>query len=109
MLPIFVQLTNSDTGVEQDLLIARIQMMEEFTDTEKFKSGTIITYYPEMGFIDAQGGLHLVPIRMAFKEKKVAIYKKIKKAVLQSQKMMMENSKEFGAETEDDNPYNLFA
>lgn len=104
--PLYIELTHSDSGETEAILLSRIHTMRDFTDTEKFQSGTIIRTWNELGILTPQG------IGMAFnevkvREKKKEIFAKMKKVMQDCQRMMARSMDEFN-DSEDD-PYNLFA
>lgn len=105
--PLFIALTNSETGETEDVLISRIHKIREFTDTQNLRSGTIITTFMDFGMMTPQGATFGF-LEMAVREKKPTIYKKIKKVIKQYQKMMLNNSEEFTS-VDDEDQWNLFA
>ena len=104
--PLYVELTNSETGEQESILLGRLHSLREFTDTQNLRSGTIIRTWNELGALSPQG-IIVSYCEMQVREKKAEIYKKIKQVMLNYQKMMQQSMDEFSDADEDQ--YNLFA
>jgi hypothetical protein len=74
--PLYVELTNSETGEQEGILLGRLHSLREFTDTQNLRSGTIIRTWNELGALSPQG-IIVSYCEMQVREKKAEIYKKI--------------------------------
>lgn len=104
--PLYVELTNSDTGEVECIQLSRLHTIRDFTDTQNFKSGTIIRTWCEIGVLTPQG-IQMSFSEMRVKEKKKEIFTKMKKVMQDYQRMMQRSMEEFTEDDED--TYNLFA
>lgn len=98
--PIFIELTASEDGEKLDININDINQMREFQESVPPRSGTYLIKFLEMGCL-TPNGIQCATMTTAVREKKFDIKVKIKQAVREYQRALIDGTKEFPTAYED--------
>jgi len=92
--PLFIELTNSESGETEAIQMSRIHTLYEFADPQNLRTGTVIRTYLDMGILTPQG-IQIGYVDLKVREKKATIYNKIKKLMQSYHKVAMRATNEF--------------